>query len=302
MNVTLRQLRAFVAVARTGSFTLAADSLHVTQSALSGLIKELEQAIGVQLVDRTTRRIQLSEVGRECYPLIEKILQDLDGVLGEITNLKTLKKGVVRVAVPQLMACTLLPEVIAVFKKAYPEVQIRVVDCGVESVVGRVLSGEVDVAIGPERDVAMGVSSRLLFEMPFMLVLPKGHPLQKQRSITWADALAHPFISLQGEFTERLAGDLHQTLRDLKVAPANEVVFMTTALSMVSENLGVATCLPYAESLVKRYQLQMRRLHPEVTRKFFVFTRTDRSLSPASESFVETLFDFVRTYRWQDAA
>ncbi|HVL75533.1 MAG TPA: LysR family transcriptional regulator, partial [Noviherbaspirillum sp.] len=55
MNVTLRQLRAFIALARTGSFTLAADSLHVTQSALSGLIKELEQAVGVQLVDRTTR-------------------------------------------------------------------------------------------------------------------------------------------------------------------------------------------------------------------------------------------------------
>lgn len=299
MNVTLRQLRAFIAVARTGSFTLAADSLHVTQSALSGLIKELEQAVGVQLVDRTTRRIQLSEVGRECYPLFDKILHDLDSVLGEITNLKTLKKGVVRIAVPQLLACTLMPEVIAAYKKQHRDVQVRLVDCGVESVVERVQSGEVDVAVGPERAETPGIEARELFEMPFVLVFPKKHPLGKQKRITWSDAMRYPFISLQGQFTERLSVDLHASLRDLTLSPANEVVFMTTALSMVSADLGVATCLPYAQSLVQRYQLQMRRLHePEVTRKFFVYTRTGRSLAPASESFIDSLFDYIDGYQW----
>ena len=69
MNVTLRQLRAFCALAHTSSFTEAAGSLHVTQSALSGLIKELEQILGVQVVHRSTRKVQLSEAGREFYPL-----------------------------------------------------------------------------------------------------------------------------------------------------------------------------------------------------------------------------------------
>ena len=299
MNVTLRQLRAFLAVARSGSFTAAAASLHVTQSALSGLIKELEQAVGVQLVDRTTRRIQLSEVGRACHPLFEKIIQDLDGVLGEISNLKALKTGTVRIAVPQLMACTLLPEVIALYKQQYPDVQVRVIDCGVESVVGRVLSGEVDVAIGPERDETPGVAARMLFDLPFVLVLPRRHPLHKRKRITWTNAMDYPFISLQGEFTERLAGDLHAALRDLTVTPANEVSFMTTALSMVGKNLGVATCLPYAEPLVRRYDLRMRRLHPQVSRKFFVYARNGRSLPPATERFVEMLFSFVDGCRWE---
>ncbi len=75
MNVSLRQLRALVALARTGSFTQAAGSLHVTQSALSGLIKELESALGVRLVDRNTRSISLTEVGRSFVPLVEKTLQ-----------------------------------------------------------------------------------------------------------------------------------------------------------------------------------------------------------------------------------
>ena len=107
MNVSLRQLRALVALVRTGSFTQAAVSLHVTQSALSSLIKELEQSLGVRLVERSTRSIGLTEAGRGFVPLIDKILQDLDGVLGGIDDLKALRRGVVRVAAPQLMACTL---------------------------------------------------------------------------------------------------------------------------------------------------------------------------------------------------
>lgn len=120
MNISLRQLRAFVAVARTGSFTLAAEGLFITQSALSGLIKEMERSLGVRLFDRSTRRIQLTDIGRGIYPLIDKILHDLDGVLEEVAHLKALKKGVVRVAAPQLMASTLLPEVIAAYTARHP--------------------------------------------------------------------------------------------------------------------------------------------------------------------------------------
>lgn len=299
MNVTLRQLRAFVALARIGSFTHAADSMHVTQSALSGLIKELEQALGVQLVDRSTRKIQLSEVGREFYPLIKKIVQDLDGALGDISNLKALKKGVVRIAAPQLMSCTLLPEVIAAYRAQHPEVQIRLTDCAVETVPSRVLSGEVDFGIGPEREPTPEIIAKTLFEMPFMLVFPRNHPLEQQQRISWADAMRFPFITLQGQFAERLTLDLHASLRDLTLNPSNEVTFMTTALSMVSANLGITACLPYARSLVKQYQLRMRLLHdPGLTRKFLVFTRNGRSLSPAAQSVMEFLFGFVAEHAW----
>lgn len=299
MNVTLRQLRAFVALTRMGSFTHAAESMHVTQSALSGLIRELELALGVRLVDRSTRKIQLSEVGREFYPFIEKIVQDLDGVLGDVTNLKALKKGVVRIAAPQLMACTVLPEIIAAYKIEHPEVQIRLTDCAVETVSSRVLRGEVDFGIGPERDPTPDITGRILFEMPFVLVFPKNHPLEKQKRISWADATRFPFIALQGQFAERLALDLHASFRDLTLNPSNEVTFMTTALSMVSANLGVTACLPYAGSLVKLYQLQMRLLHaPKLTRKFLVLTRNGRSLSPAAQSFIGFLFSFVEKHEW----
>ena len=293
---TLRQMRALVAIARTGSFTLAAEQLHVTQSALSGQIKELEQLLGVKVVERNTRRAQLSEVGRELMPLFDKMLQDLDGALLDIASRKALKKGVVRVAAPQMMSCTLLPAVIADWRTRYPDVHVKLVDCPVEHVTNRVFSGEVDFGIGPERDPAADIAARQLFDMPFVLVFPDGHPLGALARVTWADTRAHPLIALQGQFTERL-------LRDVALEPYNEVTFMTTALAMVAAGLGITACLPYAQAMVALYGLQMRVLHePALTRKFFVYTRSGRSLSPAAERFSQFLLDNLAGHPWNRQA
>jgi DNA-binding transcriptional LysR family regulator len=294
MNITLRQLRAFIAVATTGSFTLAAERLFITQSALSGLIKELEGSLGLRLVDRSTRRIQLSDTGLALYPLIEKILHDLDGVLDEVANLKALKKGTVRVAAPQLMACTLLPDVIAAYGAEHPDIRIRLVDCAVESVVSRVFSGEVDFGVGPERDPNSDINATPLFELPFFAVFPPTHILAARKTVTWADLEAYPLIALQGQFTERLSVDLREGVRDRSLNPTTTVAFMSTALSMVSTGLGVTVCIPYAASLVRLYRLEMRPLiDPVVTRRFYTFSRNARSLSPASQSFRDYLLRYV---------
>lgn len=299
MNISLRQLRALVALARTGSFTQAAGALHVTQSALSGLIKELEQNLGVRLVDRSTRSAELTAVGREFVPLVQKILQDLDGALASVDDLKALRTGVLRLAAPQLMACTLLPDVIAAYRAQYPAVQVRLTDCAVEQVLARVAAGEVDLGIGPERSPMAGIAAEPLFDMPFMVVFPRGHALEKLPRIRWEDAMAYPFIALQGQFTERLALDLHVAPQHLTLHPSNEVSFMTTALSMVSAGLGVTACLPYAVSLVRLHQLQIRPLHePELRRKFQVYRRAPASLSPAAEQFMAFLLRYVAAHGW----
>src|SRR5471032_3384004 len=173
MNPSLRQMRALVAIAKTGSFTLAAEHLNLTQSALSGQIKELEQLLGVKVVERTTRRAQLSEVGRGLSPLFDKMLQDLDGAMAEIASRKALKKGMVRVAAPQMMSCTMLPAAIAAYRAAHPAVQVPLktradtVSTGqslsrtaTAGCAARVFSGEVDFGVGPERDAAADIDAR----------------------------------------------------------------------------------------------------------------------------------------------
>jgi len=291
MNPTLRQMRAFVAVAKTGNFTLAAQNLHVTQSALSGLIKELEQTLGAKVIDRSTRRITLTDIGKELYPLFSQMIDDLDGALSNVADHTHLKKGIVRIAAPQLLSCTLLPEAIAAYRAQYPDIEVRLKDTAVEGVIARVLSGEADLGIGPERGPAPPLDARVLFEMPFALVFPKGHELERQARVTWQDVARYPLISLQGQFTERLLDEVH-------VAPlkaANEVAFMTTALAMAAAGLGVTVCMPYAAPLATLYGLVMKPLEePVLSRRFFTYTRQGRSLSPAAESFMVFLDEFVR--------
>lgn len=295
MSVTLRQLRGFLALARTGSFTLAAESLYITQSALSGLIKELEQTMGVRLVDRSTRRVDLTEAGERLYPRLENALDDLDGVLREVVDPHNLHSGLVRVAASQLLASTLLPELIAEYQALHPVRRIKLVDTPVESVMARVFSGEVELGIGPERDPNSDITSSRLFEGPFMVALPKDHPLARHKRLRWSQLASCPVITLQGQFTERLLQDLRAVDPALVFTPATEVAYMATALSMVKAGLGVALCIPYAASLIRLYDLQMIALTgPVVRRHFEVFTRRGRSLSPAAQDFLDFIGPRIR--------
>lgn len=294
MEVTLRQLRAFAALSRTGSFTRAAESLHITQSALSGLIKELETQLGVRLVDRSTRHTQLSEAGREFHSVATQVLRDLDHAVENLDNLKRLRRGIVRIAAPQMMASTLIPSVIAHFRRKYPDIQIRLVDCAVEQAITLALRGEVDISIGPYREGLSDLSMDPLFEWPFMAVFPAGHPLDALGAVRWADLVRYPLIMLQGQFTAQLATDLRGSAVPDMVRPSHEVAFMSTALSMVNAGLGVTACLPYAQSLVDLYGLHTQLLTaPEVRRGFFIYHRLHVSLSPASGVFVQHLHEYV---------
>lgn len=295
MNVTLRQLRAFLAVARTGSFTLAAESLYITQSALSGLIKELEQSLGTRLVDRSTRRVHLTAIGEQLQPRLEAVLHDLDEVLQQVVEQRRQQTGIVRVAASQLLASTLLPELMAAYQAQYPMSSVKLVDTPVEGVMARVFAGEVELGIGPEREPNSDITSTRLFDGPFMAVFPPGHALAAIEPLRWSDLDPCPVITLQGQFTELLSQDLRRAAPEVSLAPAAEVTYMATALSMVRAGLGVGLCIPYAASLVEAYGLQMRPLgDPEVRRSFEVFTRRGRSLSPAAKNFLDFIGPRIR--------
>jgi DNA-binding transcriptional LysR family regulator len=286
MNVTLRQLKAFVAVAELGSFTLAAERLHITQSALSGLIKELEQGLGLRLFDRSTRRLRLSETATALYPQVEKILLDLEGVVGRVGSLKALQQGTVHVAASQVLACTLLPEVIAGFRVRHPGVKVRLVDCVAGSVAARVFSGEVDLGVGPERDANSDIDAIPLFRRPFMLVMRPDHALAARQQLEWMDVAGQSLITLEGQFTELLLSDVGEAARDLHKESLMQVNYMTTALALVRAGQGVTLCMPYAHSLITQYGLITRPVgDPVVERVFWVQTRRGRALTPAAESF-----------------
>jgi DNA-binding transcriptional LysR family regulator len=114
-----------------------------------GLIKELEAVLGLPLDDRSTRHVHLTDVGASLAPQIGNILRDLDGALESAADLRRLRTGVVRVATSQLLASTLLPPLIAQYQTQHPAIRVQLVDCAVETVMARVVSGEVDFGIDP---------------------------------------------------------------------------------------------------------------------------------------------------------
>lgn len=302
MDVTLRQLRAFAAVARAGSFTGAAESLHVTQSALSGLIKGLESELDVCLVNRSTRYIELSEIGKEFHGVVIRLLRELDDALDHVDDLKRLRSGVVRIAVPQLMASTLMPEIFARFSREHPDVEIHLTDCAVEDIIDIVVSGRVDIGIGPQRSRSEKLYSEPFIAPPFISVFPRDHALASFDQVRWQDLTRYPLIALQGQFTAQLDRDLFGASESRTIEVRQEVAYMSTALSLVHAGMGVSICLPYAQPLVDLYHLETRPLvEPEVRRRFFIYRRQYATLSPAAEAFTQVLHAYAADHEEQDS-
>jgi len=295
MNVSLRQLRAFVAVCDTGSFTGAARQLHITQSALSLLIKDLETELGIRLLERTTRNVRLSEAGASFRPLVNGVLQDLERAIASVADLRDLKRGVARIAAPQLMSLTLLPQVLPTHRARHPGVQTRIVECLMEQLETKVLSGEADLGIGPERTVGPDIELVALMKAPVMLVCPKRHPLATARRVTWKDVAAQPFIAQGGEYTARIDRDLHAWSKDLSLRPTDEVTYLTTALSLVASGLGVTASPGHVRRLAQSFGLAMRPIvDPKMVRQFCVFLPKKRGLNPAAASLLASLQDIAR--------
>jgi|SRR5690625_2234219 len=288
MNFTLRQLLAFVTVYKAGSFTKAAKQLHLTQSALSGLVRELENSLEIKLFDRTTRQLDLSVAGKHLLPSAIRILNEADAFNKEIKGLKNLEQGEVKIAVTQQLASTHLPSILAKFKATHPEIKLSVLDCGVEAIQENVRDTTVDIGIGPERTLHHGLQQEQVFSLPFHIVTPPDHPFSKKSHITWTDLNNEPLITLDGPFTELLADDLLQASVHQLNNVEFKVRFMSTALAMVKNGLGLTLCLPYVSEWVHQNNLIMIPIRePEIRRRFFLYRRVNRNLSPAVKAFIK---------------
>jgi DNA-binding transcriptional LysR family regulator len=122
MDVSLRQVRSFLAVARVKSFTGAASILNVTQPALTVQIRRLEEALGVTLFDRETRSVELTRVARDLIPAFERTLQDFDAALDSARDIATQTRGIVRLAALPSVAAGVLPNAILGFREKRPNV------------------------------------------------------------------------------------------------------------------------------------------------------------------------------------
>ncbi len=295
MHVTLRQLRAFTAVVETGTFSEAAKTMHLSQAALSGLIKELETQVGVRLLDRNTRSVSASTVGQAFEPMVRRLLADLDVALESVVNLRELRRGLVRVAAPETLSCTLLPELIAMFHDAHPGIEVRFDDVPIEEVKAGLQNGNVDIGFGPASSIDdEAIDSHQLWTDPLWVALHPDDPLKGNDSVSWKDLQDRPMITYMRNFGASVLSQVPARNHPKEVIPVQRV---NTALSMLRVRQGAVVCPSMTGSLVQGFGLMFLPLRqPVVSRSIAVFARTRSGLSPAIESFLEFTLNFARTW------
>ena len=302
MNISIRQLTAFISVADNGSFTRASEQMHLTQSAVSGLIKELESSLGIVLFDRTTRQLSLSVVGHHLLPQARRILNEMQLFENEASSLTSLAQGQVRLAVSQFAASS-MPAVIAQFSKEYPDISVSLLDCSAENVLEHIQNIEVDLGVGTElgfMESEDDISADLLYQLPFCVVMPDSHALAQKSEVVWQDLVDIPLITLQGPFIEQVTAELDESIASHIQQARYKVNFMSTALEMTRQGFGITLCLPYMPEVidwVSANGLQMRPLaQPVKMRRFFIYQRSSRALSPASIAFKQFLQSYFASH------
>jgi LysR family transcriptional regulator, carnitine catabolism transcriptional activator len=275
MNVTLRQLRAFLAVAAEGHFTRAADKLDVSQSTISTLIRELETNLGLRLFDRHTRMLKLTLAGAEILPLARKAMADLDSVIGSSSQLKTLGRGRVSVAASSLQAALLMPRFIQRFCTEYPGVKVTLFDVAQDEVPELVRGGEVDFGVGTDT---------------FIAVLPPGHPMARKRELTWQDLVGVPIIGPTPGNPVREQLDFALAREGITLTRSYEVALPLTIVGMVEGGLGIGVLTTAVTKLAESLGLTVKKISkPVVKREISLLFHADRSLSPAAQNFRDML-------------
>jgi DNA-binding transcriptional LysR family regulator len=290
MDVSLRQVRSFLAVARVKSFTGAASVLHVTQPALTVQIRRLEEALGVTLFDRDTRSVELTRVARDLLPPFERALQDFDAAVGSARDIATQARGIVRLAALPSVAAGILPDAILQFRQQRPNVMFDLRDVIAGQVLTLVQSEQVD--FGVMGGVIKAVDVETVFEAQDRLhvVYPKGHRVARLKKIKPVALSEFPLILMQRDTSVRAVVDAGFHAAGLIPKATCEAIYMMTAVGMVRAGLGLTILPGSAREIRAEPGLLSKPIDdPRFTRPVSIIKRSGRTLPPMSEAFLEHL-------------
>lgn len=287
---SVRQLRAFVAVYHGGQLSSAAASLSLTQPAVSVLLRELEDRLGVRLFDRTTRSLHCTEAAEEAIGYAERVLSELAGLATGMAELATGRRGRVRIAATSTIAQTLLPKALRRYMDLYPDVKVVIEDCAPGQFVEKVLGEQIDFGIGTLQRRTAGLEERVFVRDHLAVIADPAWGLPGTDSMTWRQLAARPLITVKPGYGVRSSIDIAAASAGVQLDIAYEVSLLTTALAMAASGLGPALLPASILMHAAPSTLVARRLvRPTVARNIAVVTRQGRSLSPAAAAFAELL-------------
>jgi DNA-binding transcriptional LysR family regulator len=290
MKFSLSDLEAFVAVADLASFRRAAESVHLSQPALSRRIGKLEEALGVRLFDRTTRTVNLTAVGREFSGKARALLDELEHSLLAMSEVAATQAGEVTVACVPSAAYYFLPGVIRRYHERFPRIRVRIVDETANTVLATVMRGEADFGLNFIGTQDPDLDFQPILKEPFVAACRRDHPLARKRRVAWAELGAYPFMTVSKSSGNRLLIDL--ALAEVRERPRwfYEVRHVSTLLGLVEAGLGVAAVPRLAMPAVDHPTLtSVPLVEPTVTRTLGLIRRQGRTLAPAAQALYQLL-------------
>jgi LysR family carnitine catabolism transcriptional activator len=292
--INIRHLRAFVAVAEHLHFTRAAQSVYLTQPALSTLIRQLETHLDLQLLQRNTRVVELTPIGREFHATARKLVDDMDVALRDLKSFKALAKGRVRLAALPSLWTSLLPEALRAFHAAHPGIELAISDLPGEQIIQAVRNKTVDLAV-TYTPALKDIKAQLLLRDQLMIVCPRQAPLARNETVRWRDLSGHPIIAMAQGTTIRTLIQGAALAKGISLNIVLEPHLMPTAISCAESGLGAAI-LPSSgvPPTLPPSLVCLELVDPVVRRDISLVTLAQAPLSPSTKALYDAL---VRTVR-----
>jgi DNA-binding transcriptional LysR family regulator len=294
--VTLRQLRTFKTVADASSFSAAAQRLKLSQPSVSYQVKELEETLGLPLLDRLGKRAQLTEAGALVYGYARRILDVLDEATVAVEELRGIKRGTLRVGASTTVGIYILPAALGAFKKLHPGLVISLEIGNRARVQEMVLDNELDLAVvGPAaKDPNLAIVPFLEDEL--VVVAPAAHPLAGRKRLSLKDLTAEPFVMREAASGSRSSLEKEARRAGARLKVAMELGSNGAIKHAVESGLGLAVLSRHACALElaggRLIELDVRGF--PIRRDWHLVHLRKRKLPASVQSFIE----FLKSRSW----
>jgi DNA-binding transcriptional LysR family regulator len=295
MKIDTLGVQAFIAVAAQRNFRRAAAGLHITQTALSRRLQTLEAYLGMRLIERTTRSVELTRTGAEFLPRAQRLLTELETALTDIRETGKAMRGSVTIACVPSIGARYLPHVIRQYSAAYPENRITIHDHSSFGVAEAVLRREAEFGINVTGSHDAGLASVPLVRDRFVLICRDDHPLAERSRVSWAQLEPHLLIFPGSLSANRPVLELALTAERLRLRTYYEVQHSSTALGLVAEGVGVAVVPGLAVQREAYPRIRILPLvDPAVARSLVLIAPRNAQLSPAARALHDMLIRHAR--------
>ena len=285
--MNLRQLKVFVEIVRQGSFTRAAEHLHIAQPAVSISLRKLEEELDLTLLNRHEKQVSLTAEGENLLRHAERILDNLTIAETEMAELRGLSRGEVRIGVPPMMSSYYFPLIIREFRKRYPHLQLSVTGEGAANIRRMITRGELDMGVIAGQASLEGLEAQHFLREEIVACVPLDHPLAGRTAITLPEFLAEPLILFKKGYYIREWIDESIAARNLHPQVVFETNLFSLVRSLIRERLGISTFLRMA--LRDTPELAAISFDPPQYLDLLIAWKSDRYLSRANRAFIDFL-------------